>query len=178
MRLFIGISLDQHVKNELFSLQDVWLSHASKYHRTTRDNLHLTLKFLGEVDASKIDQIMETLKYHLSTFNTFDIQIEGFGSFIHDSEHILWAGITKGKEYLHAIYKEIDDAIKSIPLITNQTKFTPHITLARRVFFENNAIFQLPHISVQQKITAITLFHSHQVEGKLTYTPLGNIILK
>ena len=45
MRLFIGIGLDQNVKNELINLQDAWLVHASKYHKTTFDNMHLTLKF-------------------------------------------------------------------------------------------------------------------------------------
>ena len=178
MRLFIGIGLDQNVKNELINLQDAWLVHASKYHKTTFDNIHLTLKFLGEVNASKIDEIMIALDHNLSTIKTFDIQIEGIGSFIHDNEHILWAGITKGKENLQVLYNKVEDAIKSISLITNQNKFRPHITLARRVFFDYKEIPPLPLISARQKITTITLFHSHQVEGRLTYTPIGHITLR
>jgi 2'-5' RNA ligase len=73
MRLFIGISLDQHVKFELQHLQEVWLSHAYTFNKTRFDNFHLTLKFLGEIDPSQIDLIMESLEHALMKTQSFEI---------------------------------------------------------------------------------------------------------
>lgn len=178
MRLFIGIDLDPNVKNELVFLQEKWLTHASTYHKTSADNLHLTLKFLGDVDASKIDDIMNALDHYLSEFKPFHIKISGIGSFVRQNEHILWAGIEDGKERLQTLYKKITAAIQSIPISTDQTKFNPHITLARKVLFLDDDMHQLPLVSINQKIASIVLFQSHQVNGKLTYTLLDYIHLK
>ncbi|MBN2267930.1 MAG: RNA 2',3'-cyclic phosphodiesterase [Acholeplasmataceae bacterium] len=177
MRLFIGISLDLRVKQELVKLQEIWLQNSIKYHMTDDNNLHLTLKFLGEVNPSFIDEIMESLEDNLKEFSSFMIKIQGIGSFVRNQEHILWAGVTDGKEILNKLYKKVDSAIKSIPINTDQNNFKPHITLARRVIFKDDKPITLPLISIEQKITTVTLFHSHQVYGKLTYTPIESIVL-
>jgi len=178
MRLFIGISLDQKVKDELVELQEVWLKNSIKHHKTEQNNLHLTLKFLGEVNSSFIDEVMESLEDNLQDFSSFEIKIHGIGSFVRNQEHILWAGITDGKEMLNKLYKKVETAIKSIPIITDDNNFRPHITLARRVIFIDKKPLSLPLISIKQKITTVTLFHSHQVSGKLTYTPIDSIVFK
>lgn len=177
MRLFIGVALDENVKYELFNLQEIWLNSAIKHNKTIYDNLHLTLLFLGEINPSSIDDIMEALNQYLENVKSFEIKIYGVGSFIKPDGHILWAGIKEGKDKLKALYNQINQAIKSLEYVTNDSRFVPHITLARRVKFKDLEDIKLPLISLTQSIHTITLFHSHQVQGVLTYTPLDSIQL-
>ncbi|NCU33374.1 MAG: RNA 2',3'-cyclic phosphodiesterase, partial [Candidatus Moranbacteria bacterium] len=169
MRLFIGIELTPIVQEELYTLQNVWLSHALKKNPTRYDNFHLTLLFLGELDPHWIDPLIDQLSLSLSSINTFDLTIGDVGSFVRGDKHIIWVGV-KQSQPLKSVYNAVKRAVNDCEITVQDARFTPHITLAREVLFRQDYEITLPFIQVSQPVTHITLFLSQRKNGELIYT--------
>lgn len=123
MRLFIAIQLNDEMKDALEAMQDYMRSCGVKGNYTKRDNLHLTLAFIGEFDDPGI--VLETIDR--AGLRPFDIALSGAGSF----KSLWWAGIDGGmalQSFARRLRRELDAA--GIPY--DRKKFSPHITLIRR----------------------------------------------
>ena len=123
MRLFIAIQLNDEIKDALEAMQDYMRSRGVKGNYTKRDNLHLTLAFIGEFDdPQKVLEAIERAK-----LRPFDITLSGTGSF----RSLWWAGMDGGmalRSFAGRLRRELDSA--GIPY--DRKKFSPHITLIRR----------------------------------------------
>jgi len=94
----------------------------------TRDQLHLTLRFIGEVDNQTAIMLDEALAgIHAPAF---EIQLHAVGQFGGKQIHSLWAGVRKNGALDH-LQRKVDSAIRRIGEPQDQHKFTPHVTLAR-----------------------------------------------
>ena len=93
------------------------------------DQLHLTLRFIGEVDPHRADDIHAALGgVHQAPF---EIALKGIGHFDRRGwPDAVWAGVTP-HEPLHALHKKIDAALSRVGVGPDQRAFLPHITLAR-----------------------------------------------
>jgi RNA 2',3'-cyclic 3'-phosphodiesterase len=124
-RLFVALPLPDPVKRSLEPLArglgDVrWLS---------GDQQHLTLRFIGEVDQGRVDEVAEALA--LVEGLPFELKLEGLGHFPPRGEpKVLWVGVAKSTE-LVALKRRIDRALAAIDLLPETRKFVPHVTLAR-----------------------------------------------
>jgi len=128
MRLFIGIQLSDPVKTKLCELCRDLKKDAPKIRWIKEDNIHVTLKFLGETD--KKDQIIDILKNKVST-PKFRLEFQGLGSFGKGLDlRILWAGIGACEE-LATLFNEIESALESLEFPRETRRFSPHITLGR-----------------------------------------------
>ncbi len=122
MRIFIGLKLPPKTLMQIKEIQDKLPVFQGR--KTELKNLHLTLKFLGDVKQDKIQEIKNRLK---------NVEFEGFESSIEDmgifdkkkGKGILWLQIT-GCESLQ---KKIDDALEGI--YTKENRFMSHLTIAR-----------------------------------------------
>lgn len=93
------------------------------------EQLHLTLKFIGEVESSRLLDIHETLEE--ITFDTFSIKVKGIGTFPpRGAPRILWAGIAP-TDATTRLRKTIENKLAAINIPREKQKYTPHITLAR-----------------------------------------------
>ncbi len=93
------------------------------------DQLHLTLRFIGEVDRHQAEDVHAALGsiHH----PTFELAVSGLGMF--DRRGIpatIWAGVTPA-EPVHALHKKVDQAIARVGIEPDRRAFHPHITLAR-----------------------------------------------
>jgi 2'-5' RNA ligase len=95
----------------------------------TEDQLHLTLRFIGEVDRHRADDVHAALgAIHQPPF---EIALNGIGAFDRRGQaDAVWAGVTP-HEPLHALHKKVDAALARIGVEPDQRVFLPHITLAR-----------------------------------------------
>jgi len=94
-----------------------------------RENIHLTLKFLGEVRDSDVAKISSELAF-LNERKKFDVTVKGVGVFPKLSHvNVIWAGIAD-KERINSLQKEVDERLlkHNFPL---DERFHPHYTLAR-----------------------------------------------
>ena len=124
MRLFVALSIPDTVAQQLLSMQGGvpgarWQS---------REQLHLTLRFIGEVDgrdARAIDDVLGGIDAP-----AFDLQFHGVGQFGNKQPHTLWAA-ARPNDLLDHLARKVDTAIRRVGQPQDGHKFTPHVTLAR-----------------------------------------------
>lgn len=96
---------------------------------TSLDNLHLTLRFIGEVPQAKVSAIKTGLR--TVSGNAFSLQVKGLGYFDKRPQAVVWAGVGKSTPLL-ALKKQVDDALAlHAGLTVPDGRFLPHITLGR-----------------------------------------------
>ena len=94
------------------------------------ENIHLTLKFLGEIDPTLVDQSSQIVKE--TSFQPFDAKLEGIGVFPNlRRPRVVWAGITEGVSQLAEIWKEVDMKHSKLGFERERRGFSPHITICR-----------------------------------------------
>ena len=124
-RLFVALPLPASVKRSLEpmarGLGDVrWLG---------EDQQHVTLRFIGELDNGRLEEVAETLA--LVEGAPFDLRLTGLGHFPPRGEpRVLWVGVERSAE-LARLKRRIDRVLAAIDLLPENRKFTPHVTLAR-----------------------------------------------
>jgi len=171
MRLFIAVNFNRETKNSLLALRDELRSAAECGSFTLPDNLHITLAFLGDCNAKQtfaVKTVMDSV-----SFKPFDIRIERIGRFNgSEGEALWWAGVRVG-ETLADLHRELTDGLIAAGFKLDSRKFSPHITLGRRVVTD----------AVPRRITPfgetvhkIDLMKSERINGKLTYTAIHNRI--
>lgn len=136
IRCFIAVELDEEIKRELAKLQDrlgrALGSDESMIKWVRPENIHLTLKFLGEVDDKLLPDICAAVSEAAGTFGAFDFEVGNCGCFgSGGSARILWVGITGGNEKLAALAKAVDDNLGVLDFPPERRKFSAHLTLAR-----------------------------------------------
>lgn len=123
MRAFIAIELPEDVLREIVKIQKSLPEFSGKL--TERENIHLTLKFLGEIDEDKVEEVKTRLRE--IKFEKFSCEIDEIGVFNSDFIKIVWVHL-KSEELLK-LQKEIDDKLKS--LSEPERRFMSHVTIAR-----------------------------------------------
>ena len=125
MRLFVALFPPMTVRQGLWAISAgvpgaKWVA---------PENLHLTLRFIGEVDGATVNDVMaalSTVKGH-----SFELQLAGVGQFGDRRQaHMLWAG-ARPSEVLMLLHARIEAALVRIGLEPERRKFHPHVTLAR-----------------------------------------------
>lgn len=95
-------------------------------------NLHLTLKFLGQVKTSRLDRLSKAASAAVSGCSTFQISVEETGVFPNPRRpRVLWLGIKDTSEQLTELHCRLEDACASEGFVKEQRPFHPHLTLAR-----------------------------------------------
>ena len=125
-RLFIAVTLPEAVRNTLAALAQP-LPGASW---TRPDQLHLTLRFLGDVPTEQIEPMIA----RLATVQVapFVLPIEGAGTFPPNRPpRVLWIGVGAGHPRLFQLRQRIDDAVLASGVPLDVRTFHPHVTLAR-----------------------------------------------
>ena len=120
-RVFISIELPENVKKEIQRIQEKLHEFSGK--KTEFENLHLTLKFLGEINEEKIEKVKEKLIE--VKLKKIDCSIDEIGVFNEDFIKIVWIHLG-GCEKLQ---KEVDESLKD--LFKSEKRFMSHITIAR-----------------------------------------------
>ena len=95
-----------------------------------RENLHLTLRFLGEIPQSRVNDVIKAL-YALK-FGRFKIKLYEWGVFPDLSRpRVLWVGISEGAEELVRVAKAVREAVDKYAEHQEDREFTPHLTIGR-----------------------------------------------
>ena len=137
MRLFVAIEIPEEIKEYISIVQENINSEKSKIRLVNTDNMHLTLKFLGEVQPDKLDEIKEKLKE--VKFNKFLMYLDNIGVFPGENYiRVVWIGL-KPENGILQLQKNIDDSLNK--LFKKEKNFKAHITLARVKYIEDKKLF-------------------------------------
>jgi 2'-5' RNA ligase len=168
MRLFVALPIPDSVASVMFLIQ----AGVPGARWSTREQLHLTLRFIGEVDgrdANAIDDALSTIRAP-----RFTLALKGVGEFGGKNPRALWAGVSDPAAVAH-LARKIETALQRIGLPAEERKFMPHVTLARlrgsppgRVvdFLADHALYA----SAPFEVDAFNLYSS-------TLTPNGSLYL-
>ena len=124
MRLFVALSIPDSVAHEMMLLQGG--VPGARWQR--REQLHLTLRFIGEVDGRDGRAIDDALA--MIDAPAFSLQFHGVGQFGNKQPHTLWAAARKN-EVLDHLARKVDTAIRRVGQPQDAHKFMPHVSLAR-----------------------------------------------
>lgn len=125
-RLFLAISLPPAVRDTLAS----WAEPLPGVTWTRGEQLHLTLRFLGDVPTDKIDPLATRLAQ--VKVAPFVLPIEGVGTFPPNRPpRVVWIGVGSGHPRLFQLRQRLDDALLAAGLQVDLRVFQPHVTLAR-----------------------------------------------
>ena len=139
------------------------------------NQLHLTLKFLGEVTDAQlgaIKQVIQTIE-----FPSFDISLEGMGCFPNlNYIRVAWIGMKEGSENLKQLAELVEGKLNPIGFPREKRRFSPHLTLARIKKLRNSDKKQLTTIIQNSKTIHIGVqLIDELILKKSTLTPKGAI---
>ena len=134
MRVFLGIPLSEDAREEI----EIIAQNIRGARWIPKENLHLTLNFLGELAPSRIEDLINSLNRIFHPPTTLDLK--GVGHFPPRGEvHTLWVGAANN-EIILQLKKRIDFALRQLEIPVEQRKFIPHITIARVKGCDNSEI--------------------------------------
>ncbi len=169
MRLFIAIEIPEDIKEYLVKMQQNIDAAKNKIRFVNKDHIHLTLKFLGEVQPNKLDDIKNNLKE--IDFKPFSVVLDNIGVFPSEScIRVVWVGL-KPEEQVLELQKNIDENLKK--LFKKEKGYKPHLTIARVKYVEDKKQFidELKKIKVENKKIDVPNFRLI----KSTLTPKGHV---
>jgi RNA 2',3'-cyclic 3'-phosphodiesterase len=137
MRAFIAVACPEDAKAELSRAAERMKS-LGDMKIVEKENIHLTLRFLGEFEESKVTDVICALD-SVRKQGGFDVCIKGLGSFPGPgSPRVLWAGAQKGDKELRELHEEIEKAITPLGFPADE-RFASHYTIARVKYLKDKA---------------------------------------
>lgn len=95
------------------------------------ENMHLTLKFLGDVSSTNLDMVTQMISAEADLFECFEIHLDGLGSFPNlKRARVLFIGI-RAPAVLSALHRGIESAAKRLGYESEERDFSPHLTIGR-----------------------------------------------
>lgn len=124
MRLFVAVDLSEDVRERIEKVLKVFKDFKG-VKPVEKENLHITLMFLGEVPDRRVEVVRESLKG--IRFEPFKIRLKGLGNF---NYRVFWVGVVEGNDYLSILAKEVENSLKRIGFKRDKD-FVAHATVAR-----------------------------------------------
>jgi len=131
IRSFIAFDINNPLVLQKFTeAQDSLVKTGADLRLVKPQNIHITLRFLGDLSASSVDSIHEGMKK--VDFSAFDCEVHGLGVFP-DLRYprVVWAGIRKGSDELKRVVNHLEPELRKLGFRADLKGFSPHLTLAR-----------------------------------------------
>ncbi|HTU27466.1 MAG TPA: RNA 2',3'-cyclic phosphodiesterase [Pirellulales bacterium] len=133
VRTFVAVELPPEVRRRAVQLIDqLRRSTEANVRWVGAEQLHWTLKFLGDVDLLEVPDICRRLSAAVAPLAPFDVEAWGAGAFP-DPHHprTIWIGMREGVEAMVALHRVVEDVLAELGFRQEQRRFRPHITLGR-----------------------------------------------
>jgi len=165
MRLFIAINFTEEVKSKIYE-EEIKLEKAlSNGHITSKENIHLTLVFIGETNNPKI--ISDCIN-HIKQ-ERFDVFIKGLNYFPRGEKRLYYLELEKNP-ILNHLYEFLYQELTAKGFELEYRPFTPHITLGREIVLKTSP--DIKQLNLLTTISKISLMESRRINGELKYIEL------
>lgn len=152
---------------------------------TRPDSVHLTLKFLGEVDESRAKEILGAVEAAATGLRPFKIEVAGIGVFPNPmTARVVWLGVAGEVDMLKFLQSSIEDAMSRLGFDREKRGFTPHLTLGRirRIASRDTWLSSLEALKDIRLgavyVEGVSLMKSELRRTGAVYTELGRVHLK
>ncbi|WP_269902714.1 RNA 2',3'-cyclic phosphodiesterase [Crassaminicella thermophila] len=170
----MAIEFEEQIKKYLWDIQQVLKENSIKGNFTNKDNFHLTLKFIGNVQINALETLKKSIDKVTKNGKSFALLFEKIGRFQREQKSIVWVGLKKNK-ILEALHDQLENILVKEGYPKEQRKFRPHITLGREVLFQSDfeKLQKIIEIKSQEIwVNKISLMESTRINGKLEYIPI------
>ncbi len=188
MRVFIAIEIDKVIKDDLADLQREIRGKADLRKGDAKwvepEDMHLTLKFLGEIKDTQLVEICKITKEVTGKHKRFDIEIGGVGSFGGQSARVLWVGAGSESKDLLDLQEDLETQLAFAGWPEENRKFEGHLTLCRIKNFQ--AGIKLAQLAKEYEkynldvvsVDSVCIFQSELTPQGPVYTLLGKYNLQ
>ena len=143
MRVFVSVDLDG-LAEKIADVQTLFVD-ADGLRFTDPEQAHITLKFLGDTDDSRLREVTTALGHAVedSGVEPFEVSFGGLGVFPHlDYISVVWLGVRSGDKQLEQLHETIERRTAKLGFDPEEHGFTPHVTLARMEHAGGKAVVQ------------------------------------
>lgn len=185
-RLFIAVDLPPETLQALAQTQKR-LKSAKAVRWTKPQQIHLTLQFLGDTPAARVEAIAHALQREVSPLPAFSLTLNGVGVFPNlKRPRIIWAGLAGQSDALQALHRAVIAATQTVGFIPEKRPFKPHLTIGRVQKWANPGDYAAIRQTIQRapiaEIAAFSVDHISLIRSRLTpagpiYTQLTRIDL-
>ena len=130
IRLFTALLIPDEIKQKIYTACRSVVDNYKQFNWEKPDNIHLTLKFIGEIPEDLVNPIKNELSFS-ENYHHFNCSISRFGFFFRNGEpKILWVGLNTD-ERIHKLVEELNRRLAILKVPNERRKFKPHITVLR-----------------------------------------------
>ena len=133
LRLFVAVTLPAEARDTLAQVVARLRDAGLRGVRTVApEGVHVTLKFLGNVEAGRVRELSDALDAAAGGVAPFELAVEGAGAFPDErAPRVLWAGVAGDTDALAALARRVDEACAALGFPRERRAFSPHLTIAR-----------------------------------------------
>ena len=132
IRTFVCIEIPERVRERIAELQRGLSRTDAQVSWTRPSNIHLTLKFLGDVTRPRIERVTRAVELAASSLAPFEVEVGGTGCFPSPrSPRVLWIGLTGLPDLLKQLHAKIEDELYDEGFPRESKRFSPHLTIGR-----------------------------------------------
>ena len=132
MRAFIAVDLDTAIRQRLAAAQERLRGAGCTIKWVRPDRMHLTLKFLGEIDPGAVGDVADAMAAATEVVAPFELRLLGLGSFPpRGAPRVVWAGVVDASGQLAALHKRLERELGTLGFEGEPRAFRPHLTLGR-----------------------------------------------
>jgi RNA 2',3'-cyclic 3'-phosphodiesterase len=132
LRTFVAVEINTPLRNRAGELIAALSETTAKVNWVEPHNLHLTLKFLGEVHQREVTEVCRAVTAGVEKLEPFDLEIRGAGAFPSAARpRTVWIGSTEGTEQMVVLHDRIEAALAKLGHREEHRRFQPHLTIGR-----------------------------------------------
>ncbi len=187
IRSFIAIDFPDSIQAKLDEvIQMLREKNADTVRWVPAQNIHLTLKFLGDISPANLQMLCKILTAEARRHEPFTVQVGGIGAFPSIRRpRVIWIGV-EGNATLDALQNGVESETRRLGYAPEERAFSPHLTLGRVAHNASpDRVRQLSDSLIQTKVgnlgivsvTKVSVFRSDLLPGGAVYTPLFNCAL-
>lgn len=161
MRTFLAIEIPKHIRKKINTFIQEEKEKNLPIKWVKFDNLHITLKFLGEIDEKKKQEMTPAIQEVAKQYTSFNMSLEGVGCFPSPrNPRVLWIGAKEGSEHLCTIAQVLEEKLVQFGF-KEEKRFHPHLTIGRiKKFCKVDTLLEKDIKTEFFSINSITLFKS------------------